>query len=451
MSAAVVLAAPFFAAFRTGGYTVDTQVLIGVAVFTVLALVAVTSPWPPVPGGLALASLSALVGYAVWVGLSTGWARILDRAVHDTDRVAMYAGALALSLAVMRVRAIRRVTAPTLLVGIVVVCLYALGGRFLPHVVHEQVTSLRLSQPLTYWNAMGMFAGFGVLLAVGLAGDARRPPIARAVACGTAVLCGLTAFLTLSRGVAAAVLAGLVVLLLLRRRRATVAAGAVALVSTVALAIVLVAAFPDVVNVKPDMSGQAAQGALFLPLAVAVTVAAGVIYARLARTRRARGEIAIRSRTTNAIAIATVPIVLGIAIAVAGHGKEKTNVSSTASRITRVETVRGHYWRVALAAFGRHPLNGVGSGSFPAARRPLALHRDARRTGADRRGPAARVHRDRRAGRGPGRAGRAPRRDGRHGRRRPGRVRRPRGPRLGLGDARGVAHPAHPRGVRPST
>src|SRR2546422_5700585 len=221
VSAAVVLAAPFFAAFRTGGYTVDTQVLIGAAVFTTLAAVAVTAPWPPVPGGLPLASLCAFAGYAVWVGLSTGWARILDRAAHDTDRIAMYAGVLALSLCVMRVRAIRRVTAPTLLVGILAVCLYALGGRLLPHVVHEQVTSLRLSQPLTYWNAMGMFAGFGVLLAVALAGDARRSLPVRAVACGAAVPCGLTAFLTLSRGVAAAVLAGLAILVLVRRRRAT--------------------------------------------------------------------------------------------------------------------------------------------------------------------------------------------------------------------------------------
>ena len=69
------------AAFRTGGYGQDTQLLIGGVVFALLAVVALTAPWPPIRRGLPLAALASLVGYAVWTGLSTGWARVLD-AVH---------------------------------------------------------------------------------------------------------------------------------------------------------------------------------------------------------------------------------------------------------------------------------------------------------------------------------------------------------------------------------
>src|SRR5437764_6143173 len=363
-SAAVLLAAPFFAAFRTGGYSQDTQLLVGIVVFSMLALVAVTAPWSPLPLGLPLAALSALAGYGVWVGLSTGWARVLYRAVQDTDRVAMYCGAFALSLCVMRVRAIRRLAGPTLLVGIVVVCVYSLAGRLLPHVIHEEVGSLRLAQPLTYWNALGMFAGFGVLIAVGLAGDVRLSRNLRSIACAAAVPCGLTAFLTLSRGVGAAVLAGLVMLVVVRRRRTTLAAAGVAAGCIVALALVAIVFFPDIVTLSAGSSAQVSQGAVCLVVTLAATVAAGVVHARLSRARRARGELPLAARTSGRIALAIVPVVLGIAIAVAGHGKEKTELPSTASRITRVETVRGHYWRVALHAWRRHPLAGIGSASF---------------------------------------------------------------------------------------
>jgi O-antigen ligase/polysaccharide polymerase Wzy-like membrane protein len=363
-SAPLLLAAPFFAAFRTGGYGQDTQLLIGVVLFSALALAAATSAWPPLPRGLPLAALSALVGYAVWVGLSTGWARVVYRAVQDADRVAMYCAAFAVSLCVMKVRAIRRLAGPVLLAGIVVVCAYSLAGRLLPHVVHEEVGSLRLAQPLTYWNALGMFAGFGVLIGVGLASDVRLSARLRALACAATVPCGFTAFLTLSRGVAAAVLAGLVMLVVLRRRRATLAAAAVALACIVVLALAAIAFFPDIVTLSPGTAAQVSQGAVCLAVALAATAAAGLLHARVSRSRRARGQLPLASRTASRIAVAVVPVVLGLGIAVAGHGKEKTELPSTASRITHVETVRGQYWRVALDAWRRHPLAGIGSASF---------------------------------------------------------------------------------------
>src|SRR5438132_2809323 len=155
--AGVLLVAPFFAAFRSGGYGFDSQVLIAAVLFGVLAAIAVTARWPPLAWGLPAATLAALTAYGVWTGLSTGWARILDTASHDTYRVGMYCAAFALALAVMRVPSVRRVTPDVLLAGILLVSLYSLAGRLLPGLAHERVTSARLSQPLTYWNALGLF------------------------------------------------------------------------------------------------------------------------------------------------------------------------------------------------------------------------------------------------------------------------------------------------------
>jgi O-Antigen ligase len=361
----VLLAGPFFSAFRSGGYGVKSQLILAVAVFVVLAAVACTAPWPPLPRGLPLVALALLAGYAVWTGLSTIWARYLETAVHDTDRVGMYVGAFALALAVMRDPRVRRAAPETLLAGILVVSLYSLAGRLLPHLVHEHVSSARLSQPLTYWNSLGMFTGFGVLLGVAVAGDRTRPRRWRALACAAAVPCGLASYLTLSRGAAASVLAGLALCVLLRRSRATLVAALSALAPLIALALVL-NAFPDVLSVHADTSAQASQGAVFLALAVAATAAAGIAFARLSRSPIARRPLQLRPRVRTALAIAVVPLTLAVGVAIAAHGKEKTRLPTTAARITSLETARGHYWRVALGAFGRHPLDGLGSGSFAA-------------------------------------------------------------------------------------
>src|SRR2546423_634591 len=76
VAGAALLSAPFFAAFRSGGYGLRSQLIIGFAAFALLAVVAATSRWPPLPGGLPLVALGALAGYSVWTGLSTGWAPV---------------------------------------------------------------------------------------------------------------------------------------------------------------------------------------------------------------------------------------------------------------------------------------------------------------------------------------------------------------------------------------
>jgi cell division protein FtsW (lipid II flippase) len=343
-----------------------TQLIVAAAALLPLGALAVTARWPPLPGGLALAALGALVGYSLWVGLSIGWSRILDFAARDADRFGMYCAAFALALAVMRDSRMRRIAPEVLLAGIVLVCLYSLAGRLLPHIVHQQSNYERLNEPLTYWNALGIFSGFGTLIGVALAGAQARPRRWRALACAAAVPCSLAAFLTLSRGVAASVLAGLVVCVAIRWGRSTLLAAGCVLAPLAVLAAVLLAGFPDVLSLHGDTSAQASQGAAFLPIAVVATAAAGLAYSRLSRTGAGRGRFPRAPRLRAGVAVAAVPIVLGVAIAVAGHGKEKTGVPSNATRFIRAETNRGHYWRVALDAFSHHPLDGVGTGSFAA-------------------------------------------------------------------------------------
>jgi O-antigen ligase len=367
-----LLAAPAVFAFFSGGYGLppgepgSKAQLVGTAVaLAFVAVLAVVLPWPLVRRGLPLLALATLVGLGVWTALSTGWTQILDTAVQDSDRLALYCACFGLALLVLRVPALRRIAPELLLLGVLVVSVYALAGRLLPDIVEQKVNSTRLSQPLTYWNALGIFTGFGVLLGAAIAGDESRGRLWRALACAAAVPCGVAAFLTLSRGVVAAVLAGLVVAVALRRGRATAIAAACVLLPVVALALAT-NAFPEVLEQGDDRSAQVSQGAKFLVLLVAGTVAAGIGCALLARARVAAGELPLPAGARTVAAILAVPLVLGVAVAISSQRTEKTVVPKTASRFTRAETNRGHYWRVSLRAFGRHPVNGVGSGSFAA-------------------------------------------------------------------------------------
>src|SRR3954468_1556010 len=243
VAAVALLLAPAAFAFNSGGFFYKPQDIGGIAAFALLGLVALAAPWPLVDRGAPLAALGALTGLALWTGLSISWARLLGAATDDTDRVVLYTALFALALIVCRARRIRDAAPELLLFGITVVALYALAGRLLPHVVPTMEigrAGSRLAQPLTYWNAEGIFLATGALLGLGVAANEARNRVVRAVACAAAVPCAFAGFLTFSRGAGAALLGGLLVLFFMRPRRATLQAMLVAGVGGAVLCVSLV-------------------------------------------------------------------------------------------------------------------------------------------------------------------------------------------------------------------
>ena len=77
------------------------------------------------------------------------------------------------------------------LVGIVAVSAWGLGTRLFPDrfdSFDDEFNTYRLAEPLGYWNATGLLATLGVLLALGFAAHARRGSTAlarRPGLCGT--------------------------------------------------------------------------------------------------------------------------------------------------------------------------------------------------------------------------------------------------------------------------
>ena len=86
----------------------------------------------------------------------------------------------------------------------------ALSGRLFPERFGEYdlIGGYRLSEPVGYWNALGVLAALGVLLAVSLVARFESL-LVRLVAAASTVPLALTLYFTFSRGAWLALLAGL--------------------------------------------------------------------------------------------------------------------------------------------------------------------------------------------------------------------------------------------------
>lgn len=170
-------------------------------------------------GRLELALLAALLGLIVWTALSVLWSSDVEQSVLEVQRGLVYlVGVLAAVLVV------RRETVGYLLggvlAGVVAVSARALASRLFPGAGPDaQVLDIgRLAEGISYFNALGLFAVMGALLALGFAVHGRQL-FARAAAAAALPILLTTAYFTFSRGAALALAVGLVAALVLDTRR----------------------------------------------------------------------------------------------------------------------------------------------------------------------------------------------------------------------------------------
>src|SRR3954468_17483342 len=125
-------------------------------------------------GGLELAASASLLAFAFWTGLSTAWTQSMSRSVLEAERALLYVTGLIAVFVLVR----RKTLGPLLggtLAAIVGLCSYALATRLFPERLgsFDPVSSYRLAAPVGYWNALGIVAAIGIVLAVGTASRGR--------------------------------------------------------------------------------------------------------------------------------------------------------------------------------------------------------------------------------------------------------------------------------------
>ena len=177
--AALLIAGPTVLAFFSGGFFDRPRIVAAILAWALVAVAAVLVPDPlpsSVPGRLALAGLLLLT---VWTAASVSWAPIAGRAQDDVQRLLLYLGAFIAAVALLRGPLARRWLEPSLALGTLLVVAYGLSERLLPGIVELDRSSAaagRLEQPLTYWNAYGLVAAIGFVLAVRIAGRPASGP-----------------------------------------------------------------------------------------------------------------------------------------------------------------------------------------------------------------------------------------------------------------------------------
>jgi len=117
----------------------------------------------------------------------------------------------------------------------------------------------RISFPLTYWNALGLLAGIGLILCFSLTSDERESAVLRVLAGAAIPILAVPLLLTFSRGAVGVTIVGLVSYLLLAHNRGLVT-GALAVGPLTGLAVVRAYEADLLATRTPSSPGAIAQG-----------------------------------------------------------------------------------------------------------------------------------------------------------------------------------------------
>jgi O-antigen ligase len=368
-------------AWQRGGYFPPAFLAAGaVAFFVTGALLVARPPRRSLPGR-AVVAVAAVVGLAVWMGVSAGWSPVPGTAVEDAQRALAYAALLGLALLAAVASGSRRQIPWIVLATIVVIVGAGLGSRLLPDVISSPAplpqAGFRLDYPLGYSNAFGALAAIGIVLGLGLGEDRLARPVPRALAVAATVPLAVAVYLTLSRGAWLALVVGLVILLVLARQRLAVLLSL--LVAGAASAVVIAVLQDHPVLIDGPSNGQqlGAGGGEVLALVLGLAVVIGALHLAFSAVERRRGDASPPwVRTVLAVAGAGIVLVFG-GIAIADNARVERFVSrqwndflrpagqpSQSGRLASAKGPRSDFYRVAIDGFEAHPWRGTGSGGF---------------------------------------------------------------------------------------
>ena len=219
-----------------------------------------------------LAGFAGLVG---WIALSLLWTTVVPDTVLEVERVLVYLAAAAAGVLLLRRRSVASVVVG-LWGALVVVATYALLTRLFPDQfgAFDPISGYRLSDPLGYWNALGILAAMGWLLALGLA--ARSGPLVRSLSAGSTVIFALALYFTYSRASWIALFAGLAVAVALDKRRLQLITTALVLAPWSITAVAVASTSPALTHQSAALSAASRDGHGLAVIAIGLVVAASL-------------------------------------------------------------------------------------------------------------------------------------------------------------------------------
>jgi O-Antigen ligase len=329
-------------------------------------------------GRLDLAFLAFLTAFVVWIAASLAWSASTAQTTLEIQRaVVPLAGVTA--VLVLAGRTSYRWTALALAGGITVVSGYGLATRLFPDQVgvYDPIAGYRLSEPVGYWNGLGLLAVLGALLAVGLAEESEAGWERGLAATGLVVLAP-TIYFTFSRGAWVALAAGAAALLAVTPRRLATIGGLVLLLPAPVLAVVAASRADALTHQRNDLADAVGEGRRLAVILVLLAAAAFGLGVTAARVRDRLGLSPLQRRIVGAVLLGLLTALVAGNMARAGgpiKASERAYHSFIAapapagpdlnSRLFSLSSNgRTALWRGALSAYETHPALGTGAGTF---------------------------------------------------------------------------------------
>jgi hypothetical protein len=219
--------------------------------------------------------LGAMAGLTAWIFFSLLWTDSVPRTVLEGERIIVYLGAAASGVLLLR-----RASVPALLIGIwaaiAIASGYGLLTRLFPNRFGspDPVAGFRLSEPVGYWNAFGILAAMGTLIALGLA--ARSSPVVKCFAGGSMVVLTLALYFTFSRGAWVALFVGLAVAIAADRRRLQLVTTALVLAPWCVITIWTASTSPALTRTDASLEAAVSDGHGLAVIAIAMAVVASL-------------------------------------------------------------------------------------------------------------------------------------------------------------------------------
>lgn len=316
--------------------------------------------------------------FAAWIALSALWSVSPAGSIRELERMLVYA-AVALALAFVLRRGDAVGVAAGVTVGIALVSTYGLATRLVPDRLDtrdDPTLPYRLSEPLGYWNALGLLAAMGLLVALGFVAHSRRAWPGVAAALALPVLAA-TLYFTFSRGAWAALFFGLGGMIALDPRRLRLLWAAI-VVTPATVACVAYASRQSALTTEDAPTADAvAEGRRMVLVLVVLALCSGLLagsaFAIARRVAIPRGAV----RAANVVLASLAVIAAGLVVAAAGgpynaaselkarfDAEPVTGVDLNARLFSASGNGRGESIRVAWEAFRDRPALGHGAGSY---------------------------------------------------------------------------------------
>jgi hypothetical protein len=363
----------------SGGYFATSWGWTAVALFWALALALLLRNTVEI-GVAEVVFFGALVFFAGWIWLGTTWSESTPRSFLEGERVLVYVAAAAVALLL-----IHRRTVPQLLGGvlfaIVVISGYGLATRLFPNRIgtFDPVAGYRLEGPIGYWNALGIFAVMGALLALGFAARGRSA-ITRGFGASALAILLPTIYFTYSRAAWIVLAIGLVAAVAYERHRLQLVTAFGLAAAAPSVAVLIASRSTALTHGTASIAAATHDGKRFASAVLAAALVSWLLTAGLARAERSLSPP--RWLLIGYAALLVALLAGGLAVAVARYGSPPTMVrkaydsfvansgqsSVDANLNNRLFSFSGNgraqLWEVAWSDYKGHPWLGSGPGTY---------------------------------------------------------------------------------------